>query len=440
MRPRGEARSILRAMLPALLGLIYACAWPAQAQSDEDERFVVIRAKKIITVSGKDIDDGMIVLVGGKIRSVGKGLEYPRNARLIDASQWVVMPGLINPHTRHGLPRYGRTGVQGHLAVADEYIPVEGDFDDLVMAGYTAAAVAPTGAGIPGRAAVLRTAGPLDKRFVVEKSYLKVLSDKATLRGAFDKAHQEIEKVDKARKDFEEKQKQAAQKPPQTAPATQPASAPVTQSGATQPSTAPASQPTFQPPPIDPAHQPLVDLIQKKEGQFAMVELTGPSDVLHANQVLDKHEVARAYVLRNALQTNLYHIVHTLGEKKARVCVWPLLNRVPNSADRLHLVRDLARAGCEVSLLPLNDSGAEHAAILPRAADLVREGWSREEALKSVTLHPARLLGLDGRMGTIEKDKEADFVLLDADPLDPRARVRAVMIAGELVYRAEEHE
>ncbi|MBI5865262.1 MAG: amidohydrolase family protein [Planctomycetes bacterium] len=424
------------ATLLALLALAAVC--PAQSP-DEEERFVVIKARKIIPVSGKEVEDGMIVLVNGKVRSIGKGLEFPRNAKVIDASGWVVMPGLINPHTRYGLPRYGRMGVQGQLSVADELVLQPDDFDGLVRAGFTTVGLIPTGAGVPGRATVAHTGGDVKARILAEKSYLNVLSDKATLRGAFERAKAEIDKVDKAKKDFDEKQKQDAAQKAASAPASAPASQPASQP-ASAPASAPASQPAFQPPPIDPAVQPLVDLIQKKDGIFAMVELSGASDVLHINQVLDKYESARAYVLRNPLQTNLYQVAETLGEKKARVCVWPMLNRLPNSAERLPLVRDLCKAGCEVTLVPLNDSAPEHARVLQRAADLVRDGWDREEALKSVTLHPARLLGLDKRLGTIEKDKDADFIMLDADPLDPRARVRAVMIAGELVYRDEEAE
>lgn len=420
---------------------------PALAQSaDDEERFVVIKARKIIPVTGKDVEDGMIVLVNGKVRSIGKGLEFPLNAKVLDAGENVIMPGLINPHTRHSLPRYGRAGVQGHLSVADEYIPQPGDFDDLVKAGYTIAGLVPIGAGIPGRATVVHTAGPTDKRILTEKSYLAVLSDKGTLRGAFDRAKAEIEKVDKAKKDFEEKQKQAAAaaktpasapapQSPGGAPASQPASAP-----ASAPASQPASQPAFQPPPIDPAHQPLVDLIQKKEGLFAFVELSGASDVLQINQVLDKHEAARAYVLRNALQSNLFEVASVLGEKKARVCLWPMINRMPNTVDRLHLPREFTKAGCEVSVLPLNDSGQEHGRVLSRLAELVNEGWSREDALKSVTLHPAKLMGLDSRFGSIEKDKEADFTVLSADPLDPKARVVGVIVGGQWVYRRQESE
>ena len=57
--------------------------------------------------------------------------------------------------------------------------------------------------------------------------------------------------------------------------------------------------------------------------------------------------------------------------------------------------------------------------------------------MKALTLHPARPLGLEKRLGSIEKDKDADLIFLDADPLDPRARVREVMIGGEIVHRAE---
>ncbi len=423
-------------------------ATPARAQTvDDEERFTVIKAKKIITVTGKDVDDGMIVLVNGKVRSIGKSLEYPLNAKVIDAGDNVIMPGLINPHTRHGLARYGRAGVQGHLSVADDYIPQAGDFDELVKAGYTIAGLVPSGAGISGRATVVHTAGPTDKRILTEKAYLAVLSDKGTVRGAFDRAKAEIEKVEKAKKDFEEKQKQAAaaaakaptsapaSQPPGGTPASQPASAP-----ASAPASQPASQPSFQPPPIDPAHQPLVDLIQKKEGLFALVELSGASDVLQVNQVLDKHEAARAYVLRNAFQSNLFEVASVLGDKKTRVCLWPMINRMPNSADRLHLPREFTKAGCEVSVLPLNDSGPEHARVLSRLADLVNEGWSREDALKSVTLNPAKLLGLDSRFGSIEKDREADFAVLSADPLDPKARVVGVIMGGQWVYRRQESE
>jgi hypothetical protein len=411
-------------------GVVFA-AEPPQS----DERFVVVRAGRIITNAGKEIRDGVIVLSGGKIRNVGTGIEYPLNAKVIDARNRVVMPGLINPSTRYGLPGYQRTEVHGNWSVADEYFPPPEVYDDLLDAGYTAVALVPAGAGIPGRALVVRTAGPADERTLISPAYLRVTPDKRVFRGALERAQQEIEKVEKARQEFDKKQEQDKKAQGARAPS-QPATQGATQA-ATQPASQPATQPAFQPPPIDPAHQVLVDLIQKKPDVFALIELNDASDYVQMSEVLKKFEIAHHFLARNGWESDLEYVVAKLGEEKAKIILQPLISRVPASAERVNLVRLFAQAGCEVSLMPAGDTAREHQRVLGRAATLVREGWSREEALKAVTLNPARLLGLDKRLGSIEKDKEADLIFLDGDPLDPRSRVREVMILGEIVHRAE---
>ncbi|TWT42270.1 hypothetical protein RAS1_34000 [Phycisphaerae bacterium RAS1] len=403
----------------------------ANGGDEAEERFTVIKAGKIITVSGKDIDDGLIVIVNGKIRNVGKSLEYPGNAKVIDAGNRVVMPGLINPHSRFRLPPVPRDGVHADKAVADEYFPHEPDYEVLLDAGYTSIALTPLGPQMPGRALVTRTGGPDKERVLSSPAYVKVAPDKKAFLDALDKAQKEIEKVDKARKEFEDKQKQA--KPPASQPAAAPGSAP-----ASQPASAPASQPAFTPPPIEPAYQPLVDLIQKKEGVQALIELRGASDYLHFADVLERFDVAHAFVCRNLGRSDLFNVADKLGEKKARIVLCPTVNVVPFSAERVNVVRELNLAGCEVSLAPMTDADAEASRVLRRAAELVRDGWKREDALKALTLNPARLLGLDKRLGTIEKDKDADLIFLDQDPLRTTARVREVMIAGEIVRRVKE--
>lgn len=393
----------------------------------EDERFVVIRAGKVITVAGEELRDAVIVLAGGKIHNIGADLEYPLNAMLIDAHDRVVMPGLINPSSRFGLSSYSRGDVHGNWSAAEEYAPVPDAYRELLDAGYTAIALVPAGSGVPGRAIVVRTGGPLEQRVLLSPAYLRAAADKKVLRGAFEKAQQEIDKVDRARQEFEKKQEQEKKA------ATQPGSQPAT----TQ---AVASQPAFQPPPIEATHQVLVDLIQKKPGVTVLVELNNASDLLHVSDVLKRFDVAHHFLLRNAQQADFDYVVATLGERKAKVIVQPALNRAPYSAERLNLPRALSEAGCEVSANPLADTAGEHRRMLSRLAVLVREGWPRAAALKAVTLHPARLLGLDDTLGSIEKGKSADLVFLDADPLDPRARVREVMINGEIVHRVEDVE
>ena len=69
--------------------------------------------------------------------------------------------------------------------------------------------------------------------------------------------------------------------------------------------------------------------------------------------------------------------------------------------------------------------------------------WLQEEKIQEkelydlITVNFARTFGLEKRLGSIEKGKDADFVLLDGDPLKPMTKVEKVFIEGELVYEAE---
>ncbi len=404
-------------------------ASPPDAASSDEERFVVIRAGKIIPIVGDEIDNGMIVLVNGKVRNVGRALEYPRNAKVIDARDRVVMPGLINPVTRFGQPRYARSGVQAHLLVADEFVPADDEFEALLRAGYTTIALVPGGDGIPGRAMILHTGGPDGQRELQHAAFLWVNSEPKVLLEALQRAKKEIEKVDKAREEFEKKQKESQKAAPASAPSSAPAS---------QPASAPASQPAFDPPKIEPAYQPLVDLIQKTEGLVAFIELGGGSDYLHTRRVLEPFDIAHQFVVRNNVQTDFQFVLDSLREEKPALVLWPFLHQVAWSAERLNLVRDIAATGCEVTIAPIGDSSASHEEVFARLAELAANGWPRADALKSITLHPAKRLGLDKRLGSIEKGKDGDLIFLNRDPLQPGARVREVMIAGEVVHEVED--
>jgi imidazolonepropionase-like amidohydrolase len=69
-----------------------------------------------------------------------------------------------------------------------------------------------------------------------------------------------------------------------------------------------------------------------------------------------------------------------------------------------------------------------------QAAMAVRQGVPRAEALKAATLWPAEILGLGARLGSIEKGKDATFVLLTGDPLDAQTWVDQVWVDGKVVY------
>ncbi|WZL73819.1 amidohydrolase family protein [Clostridiaceae bacterium 35-E11] len=73
--------------------------------------------------------------------------------------------------------------------------------------------------------------------------------------------------------------------------------------------------------------------------------------------------------------------------------------------------------------------------LLLSAAAMVKEGMSYGEALKAITIHPAKALGLDHRIGSIKEGKDADLVVLDGDPFKSMSRVMMTVLNGEIVYQ-----
>lgn len=70
-----------------------------------------------------------------------------------------------------------------------------------------------------------------------------------------------------------------------------------------------------------------------------------------------------------------------------------------------------------------------------QAAMAARLGLPWQTALQAVTLAPARQIGIADRVGSLTVGKDADFQVVDGDPLDPRHAPRAVYIEGTLVHR-----
>ena len=70
----------------------------------------------------------------------------------------------------------------------------------------------------------------------------------------------------------------------------------------------------------------------------------------------------------------------------------------------------------------------------------VAAGFTPMEALQTATVNPAKFLGMEDQIGTIEKGKLADLVLLDANPLEDirnTQKIEAVILNGQYLSRAE---
>jgi len=100
-----------------------------------------------------------------------------------------------------------------------------------------------------------------------------------------------------------------------------------------------------------------------------------------------------------------------------------------------NLAEALAAGGVPVALSSSSVSGTRH---LPLAVGhAARSGLDGNEALKAVTIHPARMLKIESRLGSLERGRDGDVVLTTGDPYDLSSRVRYVLSSGKIVFESK---
>jgi imidazolonepropionase-like amidohydrolase len=99
---------------------------------------------------------------------------------------------------------------------------------------------------------------------------------------------------------------------------------------------------------------------------------------------------------------------------------------------RLDTFTTLIRAGVQTALLPVSDQKSD--SLMASVAFAVRHGATPAEALRAVTLTPAEILGVAGRVGSLAAGKDADLVVLSGPPHEITSRVEKVMIDGRWIH------
>ena len=73
---------------------------------------------------------------------------------------------------------------------------------------------------------------------------------------------------------------------------------------------------------------------------------------------------------------------------------------------------------------------------LPLCAGLaVKAGMDPFQALQAITINPARHIGVDDRVGSLEKGKDADIVITDGDPMVSSSCVKYVLVDGKVLVK-----
>ena len=111
---------------------------------------------------------------------------------------------------------------------------------------------------------------------------------------------------------------------------------------------------------------------------------------------------------------------------------WEAYDTAFSSAAKLH------KAGVRFCIA--NDDSAASERNLPyQAAAAASHGLPRDEALKAVTLYPAQILGVAGRLGSLEAGKDATLIIADGDPLEVPTHIEAAYIEGRKLDLSSRH-
>ncbi|HAK96621.1 MAG TPA: hypothetical protein DCM87_16920 [Planctomycetes bacterium] len=176
-------------------------------------------------------------------------------------------------------------------------------------------------------------------------------------------------------------------------------------------------------------------LVQAVQGRLpAVITASDATSVLLLVRILGEHRNLRRYVVPEG---DVVNALPVLCQGKVPCIVRATLESRPITFFEHNVAATLARAGAPVCLVPAADSVAAIETFRFDAARLIAGGLPEDAALRAVTINPAAALGIDWRLGSLEAGKDADVVLVDGELLDPRARIRAVYIAGEKVYACE---
>ena len=386
-----------------------------------------IKDCKIFTITEGIIEKGTILIEDKKIKAVGKGIKIPKEAEVIDAKGFVVMPGLVEAHCHIGIweEKIGWAGSDGNEAT-DPATPHVRALDGIKANAEEGGLVAAVEAGVttaqilPGSANVIGGTG------VVIKTAPKVVTDEMTIMSP---SGMKIAFGENPRRVYGVEQKKM--------PSTRMGVAGVLREWLQKAKNYMEKKETFK---DQPEKLPELDIKLEALEKVLRKEIPLRAHAHRADDVATAVRIAEEFDLDMSWEhATEGHRISEWIAKKGIPAVWgPSLNPRPKWEMReLNFKTPKALHDAGVKFAIQTDATGSSIAFLPICAGMaVKHGLPYEVALKAITITPAEILGVADRVGSIEVGKDADLRILDGEPLELRTKVRMVLIDGDVVYES----
>lgn len=416
---------------------------------------VAIKGGRVLPVAGPPIDGGVVLINKGKIEAVGKDVAIPADAKVIDATGKVVVPGFIEAHSTRGMDQANETNPNvPFLSVVDAIDPSQDYFEECRRNGVTTVAVVPgNNTMFGGQAAIVRTFGSIVDDMVVKRGVGMKLSLKpAGDRNRMGHVATIRKELDDARAALADQKKTADAKP-----ADKPAEKD------TPPDSAANDDPDTQqrrqrpmggggnfgaPPDAALVREALMKLLKGDMIAFVYCELA--MDVPQALKLIKEYGLKAVLVLG----PDCHKAVKLIAAAKLPVVLDPTLvywETDPRSGEerQIALPKVYRDAGVPVTFQVTGGgvgSNFRGAGLPPtvgtnylwfQAATAVKYGTPADEALAAITLRAAEALGVGKSKGSLEAGKDADLAILTDDPLKLDTWVETTFIGGKVVYERE---
>ncbi len=385
---------------------------------------VAVTGGQVVPVVGDPIEGGIVLIEDGKIAAVGSDVTVPPGAQVIDAAGSWVLPGFIEAHGHVGVSEEaeGWAGrdtnemtdpVTAQVRALDAINPADLGFRDAIGGGVLAVNVNPgSGNPIGGQTVALKAWGrSVDEMVLREPSGLKSalgenpkrvygeqhktpstrLGTAAVIRGAFVDAANYLRRIE------DEQRKPEAERKP-----------------------------------VD------RDLKLEALGLVLRREIPWRQHCHRADDIATAMRIAAEFgydlVIDHGTEAHL--LADIIAARGIPVIIGPLLtsrSKVELRSRSMANPGRLARAGVTIAITTDHPVVPIHY-LAHQAALAVKEGLDPEAALRALTINPARIAGIAGRLGSIETGKDADLAIWSGDPLDMLSRVQRALINGREVY------